>query len=62
MQTSKPNHLPAFNQWRRGLTSFIIHTRDGHPAGLLWASTRYAALNRAVSLAGAGATAEHTTN
>ncbi len=50
--------MPLFNQYRKGLTLFVIYTRDGHPRGFLWAGSRTAALGRAPSLAGSGATAE----
>jgi hypothetical protein len=50
--------MQFFNQYRKGLRSFIIKTRDGHPVGYLWAQTRYAALNRAERLAGHGASAD----
>lgn len=50
--------MQFFNQYRRGLRSFIIKTRDGHPVGYLWAQSRLAALNRASRIAGHGASAD----
>lgn len=48
-----------YNQHRPNLSLFIIKTRDGHPCGYLWAQSRMAALNRALRLAGVGATADY---
>ncbi len=31
--------MQFFNQYRKGLRSFIIKTRDGHPVGYLWAQS-----------------------
>lgn len=50
--------MPLFNQYRKGLTLFVIYTRDGHPKGMLWAGSRHAALGRAPRIAGAGAMVE----
>lgn len=48
-----------YNQHRPNLSLFVIKTRDGHPCGYLWAQSRMAALNRALRLAGTGATADY---
>lgn len=50
--------MQFFNGYRNGLRAFVIKTRDGHPAGYLWAMTLESALNRAPRLAGDGATAD----
>lgn len=50
--------MTFFNSYRTGLRAFVIKTRDGHPIGYLWAQSRLAALNRAIRLAGDGATAD----
>lgn len=51
--------MQFFNGYRNGLRAFVIKTRDGHPAGYLWAMTLESALNRAPRLAGDGATADY---
>lgn len=53
--------MQFFNSYRRNrnLTAFIITTRDGHPAGYLWAGSLFAAQGRAPHLAGTGATASY---
>jgi hypothetical protein len=51
--------MQFFNSYRTGLRAFLIKTRDGHPAGYLWAMTLESALNRAPRLAGDGATADY---
>lgn len=50
--------LQFFNAPRgaAGARVFLVKTRDGHPAGFLWARTYFSASRRAESLAGAGAT------
>lgn len=51
--------MQFFNSYRRGLSAFLIKTRDGHPAGYLWAMTIESAKARAERLAGDGATADY---
>jgi hypothetical protein len=51
--------MSFFNAYRRGLTAFIIYDRNGHAKGYLWASSSFAANNRAQRLAGQGASVEY---
>jgi len=47
--------LPMFNRYRKGLQLFVLHTRDGHPRGMIWAGSSEAAAGRANSIVGSGA-------
>ena len=47
--------LPLFNMYRKGLQLFVLHTRDGHPRGMIWAGSSEAATGRANSIIGSGA-------
>ena len=51
--------MPCFNTFRKGLTLFVIYTRDGHAKGFIWAGTSHAALGRADRIAGSGSFVEY---
>jgi hypothetical protein len=44
--------LPLFNSYRKGLQLFVLHTRDGHAKGMIWAGSAEAARGRANSIVG----------